>query len=131
MTVQPLPQRPRRRAPKPVRSHEEIYDLVEVANAKADDAGRRTDLQAAVVQRVETKLDRLLKAIGEETEDEYGVRTGTGLVGRLMRLETSVAKRFGQYDGWVKLVVGFTAAAAVFGPVIWWLTAAKLEVVFK
>lgn len=127
MTVQPMP----KRIPKPQRSHEEIYDLITVNSRKADDAVHRTDMLTEVVQRVEGKLDALLKSMGSEAEDERGTRVGTGVVGRLMRLETSVAKRFSQYDGWVKLVVGFTAAVAVAAPIIWWLVSSKLEVLLK
>lgn len=123
---------PRRRAaPKPARSHEDIYDLITETGAKAADAVHRTDLLTEVVQRVETKLDTLLKTVGLEGEDQRGEKVGTGMVGRVMRLETSVARRFGIYDGWVKLVVGFTAAAAVFLPILWWLTSGKLEVVLR
>ena len=122
---------PRRRKPRAARSHEEIYDLVASSNKKAADAVQRTDLMAGVVQRVESKLDDLLKIMGTEHEDERGEKVGTGVVGRLMRVEASVAKRFIQYDGWVKLVVGFTAAVAIFGPVLWWLTSDKLSIVLK
>ena len=122
---------PRRRKPVTLRSHEEIYDLVKRAEGKAADAVHRTDMLTEVIQRDEGKLDKVLKALGEEGEDERGERVGTGIVGRLMRLERNVAKRFGLYDGWVKLVVGFTAAVAIFGPVLWWLTSDKLSIVLK
>ncbi len=101
------------------------------SNKKAADAVQRTDLMAGVVQRVESKLDDLLKIMGTEREDERGEKVGTGVVGRLMRVEASVAKRFSRYDGWVKLVVGFTAAVAIFGPVLWWLTSERLTILLK
>ena len=123
MTVQPMTKRAR----KPLRSPEEIYDLITVSAAKASDAVHRTDMLTEVVQRVERKLDDLLKSVGAEAEDERGTRVGTGVVGRLMRLETAVAKRFGQYDGWVKIVVGFTACGALLLPALWWLAGGKLS----
>lgn len=126
------PLRPRRRKSAPIpRSHEDIYDLVKRAEAKAADAVHRTNMLTEVIQRAEGKLDRVLKALGEEGEDERGERVGTGIVGRLMRLEGNVARRFGLYDGWVKLGLGFTAAVVGLGPVIWWLVSDKLSIVLK
>lgn len=122
---------PRRRKPVTLRSHEDIYDLVKRAEAKAADAVHRTNMLTEVSQRIEKKLDEALKALGGEGEDERGERVGTGIVGRLMRLEGNVAKRFGLYDGWVKLAIGFTASAVFLGPVIWWLVADKLSIVLK
>lgn len=113
------------------RSHEEIYDLVEQANKAALDAVSRADLAALVTQRVESKVDALLRVIGEEHEDERGTRVGTGVVGRLMRLEANVAKRFGLYDGWLKLGTGFAAAIALAWAVVWWLLSDRLGKILK
>lgn len=121
----------RRRQPSPARSHEEIYDLVAKATENAADARSRADMSHLVGQRVEKKLDDLIKAVGSESEDDRGVRIGTGVVGRLMRLETNVGKRFALYDGWTKLVIGFSACAAVLVPVVWWLVSDKLSIVLK
>jgi len=125
------PIRARSRKPAPMRSHEDIYDLVQQADKAARDAVHRTDMLTEVAQRVEKKLDDALRAIGKEGEDERGEKVGTGIVGRLMRLETSVGKRFALYDGWVKVVIGFTAAAAILLPAIWWLVSGHLEKVLK
>jgi hypothetical protein len=133
MTVETL--RTRKRRPVPVaRSHEDIYDLlaesradIAAAKKKAEDAECRADMAALVGQRIETKLDSLLKIVGEEHEDERGERVGTGVVGRLMRLEGQVAKRFGLYDGWLKLGTGFAAAVALAWGVIWWLLSDRLN----
>lgn len=121
-----------------MRSHDEIYDLVAEAHRAAETAGRlaqdavsRADLSHMTGQRIEKKLDAALTALGAEREDECGEKVGTGIVGRLMRVESSVAKRFSQYDGWVKLVVGFTAAVAVFAPALWWLLQDKIAVVLR
>lgn len=128
MSVEPMAA-PRK--PRTTRSHEDIYELIEAASRKADDAVHRTDLLTQVVQRIETKLDGVRSTIGGEGQDERGEPVGTGIVGRLMRLEAKVSRRFSQYDGWVKLVVGFTAAAAIFLPVLWWLMSGRLEAVLK
>lgn len=121
-----------------MRSHEEIYDLVAAAHKAAETAGRlaqdavqRADLSHMTGQRIEKKLDEALNALGGEREDERGEKVGTGIIGRLMRVEASVTRRFAQYDGWVKLVVGFTAAVAVFGPILWWLLQERLAGVLK
>lgn len=125
MTVERLSDAPRK--PRPQRSHEEIYDLLAVNSRKSDDAVHRADMLTEVVQRVEKKLDDLLKSVGSESEDHRGEKIGTGVVGKVMRLEAAVAKRFGQYDGWVKIVVGFTACAAMLLPALWWLTGGRIS----
>jgi hypothetical protein len=114
----------RRRSPMEMPSHRDILDSAE---AQARDAVYRTDLLATTVQRVEKKLDELLKSVGSENEDEHGDRVGTGVVGRLMRLEHDVNTRFRLYDGWSKMAAGFGAAAVIFGSVIGWLVLDKLS----
>ena len=138
MTNNVSPINARKRRPAPMRSHEDIYDLVQKAVSIAEEAKRhaadavgRADLSHLVGQRVEKKLDALIKSVGEEGEDGRGEKVGTGAIGRLMRLETTVSKRFGIYDGWVREVVGFTAAAAILLPAIWWLVSGHLEKVLK
>lgn len=133
MSATDLASRRRRSSPATSRSHEEIYDLVaraleqaEQANQKAADAVSRADLAHLVGQRVEIKVDALIKAVGEEHEDERGQRVGTGVIGRLMRLEASVAKRFGLYDGWLKIGTGFAAAIALAWAVVWFLVKDRL-----
>lgn len=128
--VRPIGAR-RRKAPAALRSHEEIYDLVEKAVRLSTDAIGRADLSAVVVQRVEAKVDKVAKAVGEEHEDERGQRVGTGIIGKMMRLEVQVGTRFGVYDGWVKIVIGFSAAAAILLPAIWWLVSGHVEKVLK
>jgi hypothetical protein len=57
--------------------------------AKTEAAEQRADLAAQVGARIEYKVDALIRIVGEEHEDERGYRVGTGVVGRLMRLEES------------------------------------------
>ncbi len=130
--------KPRRRRSVVTRSHEDIYKLVEKALEQAEhartsatDAVSRSDLAHLVGQRIEGKVDGLVKTIGSQDEDERGERVGTGVIGRLMRLETTVARRFSLYDGWAKLVIGFTAAAVIAGPIIWWLVSGRLSPILQ
>jgi hypothetical protein len=76
-------------------------------------------------------LETLTEAIGIERLDEYGKPVGTGIVGRLMRLERDVASRFGKYDGWVKMLTGAAVAIGIIGPVLWWLVGDKMADLFK
>jgi hypothetical protein len=76
-------------------------------------------------------LETLTEAIGTERLDEYGKPVGTGIVGRLMRLERDVASRFGKYDGWVKMLTGAAVAIGIIGPVLWWLVGDKMADLFK
>jgi hypothetical protein len=76
-------------------------------------------------------LETLTEAIGTERLDEYGKPVGTGIVGRLMRLERDVASRFGRYDGWVKMLTGAAIAIGIIGPVLWWLVGDKMADLFK
>ena len=76
-------------------------------------------------------LETLKEAIGSENLDEYGKPVGTGIVGRLMRLERDVASRFGKYDGWVKMLTGAAVAIGIIGPVLWWLVGDKMADLFK
>ena len=133
MSVDRLPKpRPRRPPTAQIsRSHEDIYDLAQEADKKAADAADRVNQLHLVTQRVEGKLDRLIKVLGSEDEDERGRRVGTGVVGRLMRVETTVAKRFSLYDGWIKMAAGFSAAVLIAAPVIWWLVSSKVAHVLK
>lgn len=76
-------------------------------------------------------LETLTEAVGTERLDEYGKPVGTGIVGRLMRLERDVASRFGKYDGWVKMLTGAAVAIGIIGPVLWWLVGDKMADIFK
>jgi hypothetical protein len=73
----------------------------------------------------------LARSIGTESQDEYGVPVGTGIVGRLMRLERDVQRRFATWDGWVKTATGAIAAATVLGGVLWWLLGERLGELLK
>ena len=124
-----MPETPPRRRSRAVnppegKTHDEIYSLIEESSLKADQA-----VQASA--EIKSLLEGLTAAIGSESHDEYGDPVGTGIVGRLMRLERDVAHRFGKFDGWIKMLTGAGAALAVVGPVLWWLLGDRLGVLLK
>ncbi|MCA3504781.1 MAG: hypothetical protein IOD05_16345 [Rhodobacter sp.] len=135
-----MPETPPRRRTRAVnqpegKTHDEIYQLIEQSASKAEQAWQAT-------AKIEEMLTGLTKAIGSESQDEYGQPVGTGIVGRLMRLERDVqhrfvtlerdvASRFGKYDGWVKMLTGAAVAIGIIGPVLWWLVGDRLALLLK
>lgn len=124
-----MPETPPRRRARAVnqpegRTHDEIYQLVADSSLKADQA-----VQASA--EITALLTTLTAAIGTESQDEYGQPVGTGIVGRLMRLERDVQRRFATWDGWVKTATGAIAAATVLGAVLWWLLGERLGALLK
>lgn len=113
------------------RSHEDIYDAVSEASRKADDAVHRTDLMAQTLQRVESKVDDVMKILGHGGEDEQGRPIGTGLVGTVMRLSKHVGDRFRLYDRWMALAIGGIAVGLPMAVAIWWLIQERVAEVLK
>ena len=118
------PRRRTRAVNQPERSHDEIYALVEQSAKQAEQAWQAS-------AQIETMLKHLTDAIGSESQDEYGMPVGTGIVGRLMRLERDVAHRFGRFDGWIKMLTGGGIALGIVGPVLWWLMGDRLALLLK
>ena len=106
------------------RTHDEIYALVEKSARQAEQAWQAST-------QIEQMLKDLTTAIGSESHDEYGKPVGTGIVGRLMRLERDVQRRFATWDGWVKTATGAAMAATVLGAVLWWLLGERLGELLK
>ena len=106
------------------KTHDEIYQLIEASSLKADQAVQST-------AEIKGLLETLTLAIGSESQDEYGKPVGTGIVGRLMRLERDVQRRFAVWDGWVKTATGAALAAGVLGGVLWWLLGERLAELLK
>jgi len=119
---------PRRRVravdPPEGKTHDEIYQLIEASALKADQA-----VQASA--EIKGLIEGLTLAIGSESQDEYGKPVGTGIVGRLMRLERNVQKRFATWDGWVRMATGAALAAGVLGAVLWWVLGERLAQLLK
>jgi hypothetical protein len=106
------------------KTHDEIYQLIEASSLKADQAVQAT-------AEIKGLLETLTAAIGSESQDEYGKPVGTGIVGRLMRLERDVQRRFAVWDGWVKTATGAALAAGILGGVLWWLLGERLAELLK
>ena len=106
------------------KTHDEIYALVEQSARQAEQAWQAST-------QIEQMLKDLTHAIGTESHDEYGAPVGTGIVGRLMRLERDVQRRFATWDGWVKTATGAAMAATVLGGVLWWLLGERLGELLK
>ncbi|MCA6258671.1 MAG: hypothetical protein IM650_11325 [Phenylobacterium sp.] len=118
-----MPTRRQLNGPEP-RTHEEIYALVEQSAQQAQQAWQAST-------QIEQMLKDLTEAIGSESQDEYGKPIGTGIVGRLMRLERDVASRFSKYDGWVKMLSGAAITLGIIGPILWWLLGDRLADLLK
>jgi hypothetical protein len=124
-----MPETPPRRRSRAVnqpegKTHDEIYALVEESSALS-----RQAIQSSA--EIKGLLESLTAAIGSESQDEYGQPIGTGIVGRLMRLERDVQRRFATWDGWVKTATGAAMAATLLGGVLWWLTGDRLALLLK
>jgi hypothetical protein len=119
---------PRRRVravdPPEGKTHDEISQLVADSSLKADQA-----VQASA--EIKDLIKGLTLAIGTESQDEYGQPVGTGIVGRLMRLERDVQRRFATWDGWVRMATGAALAAGVLGAVLWWVLGERLAELLK
>lgn len=89
------------------------------------------DMQRLTLQRVEGKVDDVRKCLGDEGEDEKGQKVGTGVRGRLMRLEQRVTKRFDTYDDWRNYAVGGLAAGSILIAALWWIVQDKVGHVLK
>ena len=124
-----MPETPPRRRPRAVnqpegKTHDEIYALVAESSALS-----RQAIQSSA--EIKGLLESLTAAIGTESQDEYGQPIGTGIVGRLMRLERDVQRRFATWDGWVKTATGAAMAATLLGGVLWWLLGDRLALLLK
>lgn len=108
-----------------------VYTRMGDVEAKVDKLSQDFDIYKMSNQRVEGKLDELMRLIGKEEEDGSGGYTGTGLVGRVRRSESSVEALMQKYKAWIAWGTGFCTALMAAVAVIWWLVADKMEIVFK
>ncbi|WP_431490977.1 hypothetical protein [Paraburkholderia fungorum] len=84
-------------------------------------------INTLALQGVQTKLGEMVKAVGEETIGDDGQKKGTGLFGRVARLENVKLV----YDRWTNRVIGMGMAATLLAGVVWWLINEKIEHVLK
>jgi hypothetical protein len=105
--------------------------LKSVSNVSHEDIANRQDMMAMTMQRIETKLDELVKTVGSTGFDEHGAMIGVGIAGDLARLKGRVDRRFGIYDGVTKYAAGATAATLLAVTVIWWLIQNRVDEVLR
>lgn len=95
-------------------------------------------LNSVTLQRIETavakltgKVDTLTEAVGWEKLDEKGEPIGTGLTGRVMRVENNVKAKVTAFDGMRKYATGATAGMGLMMVAIWWLISDKIQEMLK
>jgi len=95
-------------------------------------------LNSITLQRIETALSglkadvqKLADAVGWEKQDEKGDPIGTGLTGRVMRVENTVKAKVTAFDGMKKYATGATAGMGLMIIAIWWLIADKVQGLLK
>lgn len=99
--------------------------------AKVDKLSGDFDIYKMSGQRIEGKLDDLLRLIGKEEEDGKGGYTGTGIVGRVRRAEDGQQALMAKYKAWIAWGTGFCTALMSSVAIIWWLVSDKVEFIFK
>jgi len=77
------------------------------------------------------EVKQIKDAIGWEKQDEHGDPIGTGLTGRVMRVENTVKAKVSAFDGMRKYATGATAGMGLMIVAIWWLIADKVQGVLK
>ncbi len=122
-------------SPEPMPNHRDIMSrLAELES--------RNGMRDLVMQRIETKLDDMRRgfseglekveiAIGWEKEDERGKPIGTGVVGRLMRLEIRTDGFHAMVERWRWILVGGVAVLAVVVPLVWWLIDERVSPILR
>lgn len=83
------------------------------------------------VKGLTTKVDSLTDAVGWEKLDEKGEPIGTGLTGRVMRVENNVKAKVTAFDGMRKYATGATAGMGLMMVAIWWLISDKIQEMLK
>jgi hypothetical protein len=78
----------------------------------------------AAIKALGVKVDALAQAVGTEDYDHHGQRIGTGVRGRIMRLELRV-------DLWRNRIIGALFAGSVLIACVWWLVQDKVGGVLK
>jgi hypothetical protein len=97
-----------------------------------------TQLQAQALQRVELgyaqvgkDVATILLHLGKEEEDGQGNYMGTGLLGRVRRVERSQRTLRELYHRWIAFGAGFSGCLGGAVVIIWWLLGDKLAIVLK
>lgn len=97
-----------------------------------------TQLQAGALQRVENQFKligndvaAILLHLGKEEEDGQGNYTGTGLLGRVRRVERGQKSLRELYHRWIAFGSGFVMCLGGAISIVWWLLGDKLAIVLK
>ncbi|GEM_PF-4469744 len=100
--------------------------------------GEQDVLNGITLQRISADLialrgevKALAEAVGWEKLDEKGDPIGTGLTGRVMRVENNVKAKVTAFDGMRKYATGATAGMGLMMVAIWWLISDKIQEMLK
>lgn len=89
------------------------------------------NIYKVAMQRVESKLDTMLLLVGGEEEDGEGGYRGTGLLGRMRRIEQSQQSLLNKYRVWIAWGAGFVTCMGGAAVVFWWLIGHRLDVILR
>jgi hypothetical protein len=95
-------------------------------------------IQATAMQGIQKEIaslassvNTLVSSLGEEREDGAGNYLGTGLLGRVRRVERSQRSLKELYHRWIAFGSGFCACLTASVAILWWLLGDKLAIVLK
>jgi hypothetical protein len=71
-----------------------------------------------IARRTEAKVDQILALVGQETEDGKGGFTGTGLMGRVRRLEDGNKRVWSKVGAMAAFGSGFAGAFGLIASVV-------------
>lgn len=80
---------------------------------------------------ISADIKAFVAAMGEEKEDGQGNYLGTGLLGRVRRVERAQRTLRELYHRWIAFGAGFSACLGGAVLIIWWLLGDKLAIVLK
>lgn len=97
-----------------------------------------TNVQALAMQGVQKTMESMaanvgtiLDHLGKEEEDGNGNYKGTGLLGRMRRVEREQRSLRELYHRWIAFGAGFSACLGGAVVIVWWLLGDKLAIVLK
>ena len=94
---------------------------------KVDEVVRDVAVITMDTQGMKSSVVDLKNAIGTETTNEDGKKTGSGIFGRVGRMEN----RQLVYDRWTNRAIGISMAATLFGTILWYVIGDKVGHVLK
>lgn len=105
----------------------EVQRQIGTLSSKVDEVVRDVAVITMDAQGLKSTAMDLKRAIGTETTDEDGRKTGDGIFGRVGRIEN----RQLVYDRWTNRVIGVCMAASLFGSIFWWYAGDHLGKVLR